>query len=66
MARRARVEFVGAVYHVRDRGSFALRLSADDLAALPKEDRQKVALASVIRQRTIVANDWIARNLLSK
>jgi hypothetical protein len=33
------------------------------LPALPKGDSRKVALASMIRERTIVSNAWIALNL---
>jgi hypothetical protein len=44
-------------------GLAALGLTADDLPALPKGDPRKVALASMIRERTIVSNAWIALNL---
>ena len=40
-----------------------LKLNEADLAALPKGDPRKVALASAIRQQTIVSNEWIAKHL---
>jgi hypothetical protein len=44
-------------------GLAALELSESDLAALPKGDPRKVALASAIGEHTIVSNEWIAKHL---
>jgi hypothetical protein len=45
------------------RGLSALGLSAEELAGLPKSDVRKTALARLIRERTIVPNQWIAHAL---
>ena len=45
------------------RGLAILGLGVEQLAELPKGDARKTALASLIRQRTIVPNQWIAREL---
>ena len=44
-------------------GLAALGLSESNLALIPKGDTRKVALASAIRERTIVPNEWIAKHL---
>jgi hypothetical protein len=44
-------------------GLAALGLSESDPALPPKRDPRKVSLASAIRERTIVPNEWIAKHL---
>ena len=38
-------------------------LSRESLGGLKKSDERKLAIARVIRQRTSVANSWLAREL---
>ena len=38
-------------------------LAEEDLASLRKNDQRKVAIAALIRRRTTVPNEWIARAL---
>jgi hypothetical protein len=38
-------------------------LTEQDLASLRKNDERKVAIATLIRRRTTVPNEWIARSL---
>lgn len=45
------------------RGLSACGLAEGDLAALKKNDPRKVAIATLIRRRTTVPNQWIAREL---
>jgi putative transposase len=44
-------------------GLKAVGLCAEDLAKIPKGDPRKIAIATVVKQRTIVGNEWIARHL---
>lgn len=43
--------------------SMRLTLATEALAKLPKSDRRKAALASLLRERTSVGNSWIAGRL---
>ena len=45
------------------RGLATLGLTVEELAMLPKSDARKTALASLIRERTMVPNLWIAQAL---
>src|SRR6266853_356325 len=45
------------------RGLAQLGLRPEQLRELPKSDLRKTALASLIRERTIVSNQWIAKEL---
>ena len=47
----------------RSMKSLRLALTAEALAKLPKSDRRKAALASLLRERTSVGNSWIAARL---
>ena len=40
-----------------------LGIGAEDLKKLPKGSAEKIALATVIKQRTIVTNAWLAKRL---
>ena len=44
-------------------GLKALEISAADLSKQPKGSAEKIALASVARQRTSVTNAWLAERL---
>jgi hypothetical protein len=57
MARKVRVEYPGAVYHLRR------RWTAADLARRRKGDGQKVKLALRPRQETTTTLRWIAQRL---
>jgi hypothetical protein len=57
MARKVRVEYPGAAYHVRR------RWTAADLARRRKGDGQKVKLALRLRQETTMTLRWTAQRL---
>lgn len=40
-----------------------MNLEVQNLANLPKRDRRKVALASLVRMRTSVSHSWLAERL---
>lgn len=44
-------------------GLAAVGLRAEELAKTPKSDPRKIAVAAVVKGRTIVGNEWIARRL---
>ena len=44
-------------------GLDAVGLRAEELAKTPKSDPRKIAVAAVVKGRTIVGNEWIARRL---
>ena len=45
------------------RGLALWDMQSDDLVTLRKNDARKVALGAVLRRRTTVSNQWIAREL---
>src|SRR5579863_44792 len=78
MARKVRIEYSGAVYHVMARGNQGRRVFADDpdrkqwlqtlaeareLKRRPKNLREKQAPAWWLRQRTTVGRRWISERL---
>ena len=65
MARIARVEVSGAIYHVPDCGDRreAIFCEETDLMALRKGGARKAAIAPLIRRRTAVPNARIAQAL---
>jgi putative transposase len=78
VARAVRIEYSGAFYHVMalfqahdekearrflDGGLAAAGLSARELDSLPGSDVRKVALASLILERTVARQSWIADKL---
>ena len=44
-------------------GLKAFGLASEDLVSLPKGDARKIAIASAIKRRTIMSNEWIAGQL---
>ena len=78
MARKLRVEYPGAVYHVMNRGDRRKRIFRDDadrqrfvhtlgeaceLGRRVKGDAGKVAMAARLRAETAVTVKWIAERL---
>jgi hypothetical protein len=59
MARKLRVQYPGAIYHVMNRGDRREK----DLLGRRKGDPQKVRLAARLRRETTVTLEWIAARL---
>ena len=62
MARKLRVEYPGAIYHVLNREELKRRgWSSDQLTGRRKRDREKVRIARRLRSETTTTLDWIAQ-----